>query len=193
MGFRHTLRQRRQTILAVITALAVFGLVLVLWIGRGPSGDGPAVAIPTTAVSAGASLPSNEPVPSASATGSSGSGASDVGSKGPAVGTPLLLPPFSSDINGAGDTHVVTISVTSDSTILQTAFAIKGGKPGSGYHTYVKSPFGVTEVANGDGIVAELAAQSSPHAISITCTVTVDGISTTHTAKGGFQVVLCLG
>jgi hypothetical protein len=192
MGFRHALRRRRQTILAVITALAVFGLILVLWIGRGPSGSGPTVAIPSDSVSAGASLPSNEPLPSA--TSGSGSGTAGTSSQGPAVGTPLELPPFSSDINSAGEpTHVVMMSITSDTAILQTAFAVKGGKPASGYNTYVKSPFKITEVARGSGIVAELAAQSSPRAGWITCTMTVDGVTSTHTAKGGFQVVLCLG
>ncbi|MCW2497864.1 hypothetical protein [Jatrophihabitans sp.] len=196
MGFRSTLRRRRQSILAVVTALAVFALVLFLWIGRGPSGDGPAIAIPSNNAPSGATLPSDEPLPSSSGSPSAtGSGsASGSGSAAPIGGAPLQLPPFSSDINAAGaSTHVVTMSITSDTTILQTAFAIKGGKTASGYHTYVKSPFGITEVAHGDGIVAELAAQSSPKARSITCTLTVDGVTSTHTAKGGFQVVLCLG
>jgi hypothetical protein len=193
-----TLRRRRQSILAVLTALSVFALILVLWIGRSPAGNS-YVSLPSaggTGAGTGISaLPSDSTTPADST--SPGSGTSSPGtalSNGKIPpGNTLSLPPFSSDINGAGaGTHIVSMSVSSDKTILQLSYAVKGATPGSGYHTYVKSPSSIHAVAHGDGIVAELAAQASPGSNEITCTMTVDGVSETHTAKGAFAVVLCL-
>jgi hypothetical protein len=84
------------------------------------------------------------------------------------------------------------MEVTSDKTILQLSWAARDAKPGSGYHTYIRPPSTIDTVAHGDGIVAELAAQASPGSAWITCSITVDGMNSTHTAKGPFAVVLCL-
>jgi hypothetical protein len=192
-----TLRHRRQSILAVLTALAVFALILVLWIGRSPAGNSYVSLPPAGGTGASGSLPSGSgaPTDASSSPGSSPSFSGAAGSAGAKIppGSTLSLPPFSSTIDGAGAaTHIVSMSVSSDKTILQLAYAVKGATPGSGYHTYIKSPSSVHAVAHGDGIVAELAAQASPGSNEITCTMTVDGITTTHTAKGAFAVVLCL-
>jgi hypothetical protein len=194
MGFRSTLRRRRQSILAVLTAMAVFGMILFLWIGHSPSDSG-GPDVPDSAGSGAASISSalsDSALPSASSEVGSTSPPGRSGANIP-PGSTLSLPPFSSDINSAGEpTHIVHMSVTSDKTILQLAFAARDGKPASGYHTYVDSPSTINTVARGDGIVAELAAQASPGAKSITCSISVDGVTTSHTAVGPFAVVLCL-
>jgi len=194
MGFGATLRRRRQSILAVLTAISIFLLILFLWIGHSPAGNS-YVSLPSaggTGADTGSVTPSGSPVPSSGSGSGTGTGSGGTGPQIP-PGNNLSLPPFSSNINGAGATpHIVRMVVSSDRTILQLSYAVRDGKPGSGYHTYVKSPSTINTVAHGDGIVAELAAQASPGSKEITCSITVDGVTTTHTAHGAFAVVLCI-
>jgi hypothetical protein len=197
MGFGATLRRRRQSILAVLTAVSVFGLILALWIGHSPAGNS-YVSLPSaggTGAGTDSGTATGSPVPSSGS--GSGSGSSPVGIGGGSSlippGTALVLPPFSSNISGAGATaHIVKLVVTSDRTILQLSYAVRGATPGSGYHTYVNSPSSIDTVAHGDGIVAELAAQAGPNGKTVTCSITVDGTTTTHSASGAFAVVLCI-
>jgi hypothetical protein len=184
MGLRATLRRRRGPLLASLAVLAVFAIALVLWVGNLSDPAAPHHS------RAGASGPSASP----SRSPSKGVTSAAAGSGVSADARGLPLPPFSSDISGvAHGTHAVTLRASSDATLLQLAYAVRGGHPASSYLTYVKSPMSITTVAHGDGVVAEIAVQASPTATSISCSVTVDGVTTTRAAKGGYAVVLCMG
>ena len=103
--------------------------------------------------------------------------------------------PQSTSINGAGlPEHAVTMTVTSDASILQLGYRVAYGKSSKRVAYQVQSPVRVQAVGRGYGLVAVIAAQASPYATYLTCTVTVDGTVRTHrTVRGGFQVVVCYG
>lgn len=196
MGIRRRLRRNR-TALAGAAVVVLFVAALVLWIGHvGGAGSSTARAEPTSpfplpspSTSASSSIPAFP-----SGTPKSGVHSSAVPLAGSGAG---LLPPLpeSTDINpGPHGQHSVTISASSDKTILRMAYYIRGGTPAYNQGTYIKSPMSVTTIGTGDGLIAEIAVQASPGSKTISCQISVDGKITSHrTVTGSYAVAFCIG
>lgn len=180
-------RSRRRTWLVGLAVLVTFTIALVFWAGRDPATDssaGPVIgAQPTSAgiESDASTTTSTEPESSQTPPGG--------------LSLPPLPPlPNDSNLRDASHAHAVTLQVTSDKPILRMAFRVRGGRPESGYRTFLQSPVSITTTAYGDGLLAEIGAQASPAATTMTCTASIDGaVKSRRTVKGGWAVAVCLG
>jgi hypothetical protein len=199
MKLHRSLRRRKRPLLQFVSVLAVFGVVLLLWVGHQVGGDA------TDKYPSGLGDPSSTGTQSPSATP-----AARRSTATPGVGFPALS--LGTNIAaGQHGTHVVTFSVTSDATIYKVAYVVANGPipagakcswtsstagcPKTAGYTYVKSPVTVTTEAHGDmQFVAAIGAQAGPTAHTITVTLTVDGrVACSRTAKDAYAVVVCYG
>jgi hypothetical protein len=174
--------------IGVLCAVA-FVAVLAVWVGRQPGGSG------------NVAIPSSTPFPSLSQSISAAPSPSDAsGSGGSSKNTAALpdlpaLPSLTSgiDISREQGRHQVTLIATSDTTILQVRYGIRGGKPPSGHYVGVASPLRVLSPARGNGVLAVLQVQSSYYAKGAGCFIYVDGILRSHSyAKGPITVATCV-
>jgi hypothetical protein len=170
-----------------VICLVAFVVALVVWVGQEPTS------------SENVAIPSTTPLPSLSANiGSPSASPGASGSTAPNTAALPALPPLPQltsavDISRQQGRHQITLIATSDTTILQVRYGIRGGKPGTGHYTGVASPLRVLSPARGNGVLAVLQVQSSYYAKGVGCSIYVDGVLRSHNyAKGAITVATCV-
>lgn len=189
---RFQLTRNRKRALIWIGVLVAFVAVLTAWSAGPTGGDHSKVALPATSSTAPGGSPAPTLLPptrvNSSTTGKPGA-PSNILSLVP------NLPGSSRNVNPASlPARSVVITVTSDRPILRMGYRVLYGHPDEGSAINIASPMQITTVGRGYGLVAAIGAQSTPIASYITCTITVDGhLHSSHTVRGGYSVVVCLG
>jgi hypothetical protein len=188
LRFLRRWRRRRPAGAIAVICLVVFVVILAVWVGSSPTG------------SDNVAIPSTTPFPQLSESispAASPSGASGTESSKNTAALPDLpaLPQLTSgvDISREQGRHQITLIATSDTTILQVRFGIRGGDPARGHYTGVASPLRVLSPARGNGVLAVLQVQSSYYAKGAGCSIYVDGILRSHNySKGAITVATCV-
>jgi hypothetical protein len=169
----------------IVSALLVlFVVLLAVWVGNPNSGHNkpevqatfsptPTPSFPTD--SAVLPTPSPTPTPTPSGTGTVG----------------VKLPPVTGvQVYGAG-THLVVLTVTSNSTLAAVGYEFRNGKNGGTKRVGSKS-YTISEEVEGGAPLAIVAGQVAYYGTEATCTITVDGtLRTTRTSHGAYSVVVC--
>lgn len=184
-------RLHDKRLIAILLVLALFVMLLLLWVRRGASDDVSYATPRDGATPKSAVVPSTRPSESGSPSASSPSAEATEKSRNGLI--PDL--PESTLISPAGlPRRAVVITVTSDATLLGFGYKVAYGKSSKSISYNVASPVRVEAVARGYGLLAAVGAQSGPGATYLTCSVSVDGkVHSTHTVHGGYNVAVCLG
>jgi len=179
----------RLTLLVSGVGLALFVLVLVLWVGSAPARPSidAGAAPPSSTGGVGTQAPSST-APSSGSTSPSGPGSlNDLLKNNPlaAANTP--------DAGGL-PTYDVQIVVTSDARIARFGYYVVYGNPTQYSANWLNTPLVINTQGRSAGLVAFAAAQAAPDATYITCTLKVNGVvKSTRTVHGGYRVTACIG
>jgi len=179
------MRRRRKQLIVVSALLVLFVVLLAVWVGNPNSGHNkpevqahftptPTPTTPTETAALPTPTPSGHP--------STGGG-----------GIPSLPPVSGVQLYGPG-VHVVTITVSSNSTLAGVGWAFRNGKNGKKSPGTTGKFFTLTTNVEGGAPLAIVGGQVAYYGTQATCTITVDGtLRTTQTVHGAYHVVVCTG
>jgi hypothetical protein len=190
---RLRLRRKQRNVLVGCGVVAAFVVALIAFAGHAPTSDSPAAGAPKTSTGPTGALGSASPGASASATPAK----TAASSRTPDVGKllPPSLPGFALTADPGGlPFRSVKIVITSDAVVAGFGYLVANGKPPR-YSTYfVKSPVTVVTVARSNGVAAFAVAQAAATGTYVSCKLFVDGtLKASHTARGPYKTVACLG